>query len=301
MKLIEGAPIAEIVYEECAASFAELKAAGYLPGLAVVLVGDDPASKAYVGAKDRKCRELGMHSVKIEMAATTTQADLLEVIDQLNADDSIHGILVQMPLPRHLDEEEVIRRIDPAKDVDGLHPVNLGKLAMDDPTGFAPCTPSGCQRMLVESGIETEGKHVVIVGRSLLVGKSLALLMMGKGKGANATVTVAHSRTKDLPALTKTADILVAAIGIPHFIRPDHVKQGAVIIDVGINRIDDPTAKNGSRLVGDVDFEAVSDMCEAITPVPGGVGRMTIAMLMANTIRACRLKAERESSEADFS
>jgi methylenetetrahydrofolate dehydrogenase (NADP+) / methenyltetrahydrofolate cyclohydrolase len=291
MKLIEGAPIAEVVYAECHTSFEELKAAGHLPGLAVVLVGEDPASKAYVGSKDRKCRELGMHSVKIEKPADISQGDLLDVIDALNADEAIHGILVQMPLPRHLDEEEVIRRIDPAKDVDGLHPVNLGKLAMDDPTGFAPCTPSGCQRMLLESGIETEGKHVVIVGRSLLVGKSLALLLMGKGKGANATVTVAHSRTKDLPALTRQADILVAAIGIPHFIGPDHLKEGAVVIDVGINRIEDPAAKGGSRLVGDVDFEAVKDKCEAITPVPGGVGRMTIAMLMANTIRACRLKA----------
>jgi methylenetetrahydrofolate dehydrogenase (NADP+)/methenyltetrahydrofolate cyclohydrolase len=291
MKLIEGAPIAEVVYAECHTSFEELKAAGHLPGLAVVLVGEDPASKAYVGSKDRKCRELGMHSVKIEKPADISQGDLLDVIDALNADEAIHGILVQMPLPRHLDEEEVIRRIDPAKDVDGLHPVNLGKLAMDDPTGFAPCTPSGCQRMLLESGIETEGKHVVIVGRSLLVGKSLALLLMGKGKGANATVTVAHSRTKDLPSLTRQADILVAAIGIPHFIGPDHLKEGAVVIDVGINRIEDPAAKGGSRLVGDVDFEAVKDKCEAITPVPGGVGRMTIAMLMANTIRACRLKA----------
>jgi methylenetetrahydrofolate dehydrogenase (NADP+)/methenyltetrahydrofolate cyclohydrolase len=291
MKLIEGAPIAEVVYAECHTSFEELKAAGHLPGLAVVLVGDDPASKAYVGSKDRKCRELGMHSVKIEKPANIGQADLLAVIDELNADEAVHGILVQMPLPRHLDEEEVIRRIDPAKDVDGLHPVNLGKLAMDDPTGFAPCTPSGCQRMLLESGIETEGKHVVIVGRSLLVGKSLALLLMGKGKGANATVTVAHSRTKDLPSLTRQADILVAAIGIPHFIGPDHLKEGAVVIDVGINRIEDPAARGGSRLVGDVDFEAVKDKCEAITPVPGGVGRMTIAMLMANTIRACRLRA----------
>ena len=290
MKLIEGAPIAEVVYRECETSFAELKAAGHIPGLAVVLVGDDPASKAYVGSKDRKCRELGLHSVNIEKPADISQGDLLAVIDELNADEAIHGILVQMPLPRHLDEEEVIRRIDPAKDVDGLHPVNLGKLAMDDPTGFAPCTPSGCQRMLLESGIETEGKHVVIVGRSLLVGKSLALLLMGKGKGANATVTVAHSRTKDLPSLTRQADILVAAIGIPHFIGPDHLKEGAVVIDVGINRIDDPASKSGSRLVGDVDFEAVKDKCEAITPVPGGVGRMTIAMLMANTIRACRLK-----------
>lgn len=291
MKLIEGKPIAEAVYAECAESFAELKAAGHLPGLAVVLVGDDPASRAYVGSKERKCKELGMHSVKIEKPASISQEELHEVIEMLNADESIHGILVQLPLPEGLDEDEVILRIDPAKDVDGLHPVNLGKLAMEDPTGFAPCTPSGCQRMLVESGIETTGKNVVIVGRSLLVGKSLALLMMGKGAGADATVTVAHSRTRDLAEVTSRADILVAAIGIPKFIGPAHVKEGAVVIDVGINRIDDPSTKSGSRLVGDVDFDAVADRCSAITPVPGGVGRMTIAMLMANTIRACRLRA----------
>lgn len=291
MKLIEGKPIAEAVYAECLASLEELKAAGHNPGLAVVLVGDDPASRAYVGSKERKCQELGMHSVKIEKPADISQDKLHAVIDELNADDAIHGILVQLPLPGDLDEDEVVLRIDPAKDVDGLHPTNLGKLAMEDSTGFAPCTPSGCQRMLIESGIDTVGKNVVIVGRSLLVGKSLALLMMGKGEGANATVTVAHSRTRDLPSLTKQADILVAAIGIPHFIGPDHVKEGAVVIDVGINRIDDPTAKKGSRLVGDVDFDAVADRCSAITPVPGGVGRMTIAMLMANTIRACRLQA----------
>jgi len=283
--------IAELVYQECLSSFEDLKSAGFLPGLAVVLVGDDPASKAYVGSKDRKCRELGMYSVKIEKPENSTQEELLAVIDELNANEAIHGILVQMPLPRHLDEEEIIRRIDPEKDVDGLHPVNLGKLAMDDPSGFAPCTPSGCQRMLVESGIETVGKHVVIVGRSLLVGKSLALLMMGKGKGANATVTVAHSRTRDLPSLTRQADILVAAIGIPRFIGPEHIKDGAVVIDVGINRIDDPSSRGGTRLVGDVDFDKVVAKCGAITPVPGGVGRMTIAMLMANTIRACRQKA----------
>ena len=291
MKLIEGKPIAEAVYAECLTSFEELKAAGHLPGLAVVLVGDDPASRAYVGSKERKCQELGMHSVKIELPEDTPQDKLHEVIAELNADEAIHGILVQLPLPKHLDEDAVILRIDPAKDVDGLHPVNLGKLAMDDPTGFAPCTPSGCQRMLIESGIETSGANVVIVGRSLLVGKSLALLMMGKGEGGNATVTVAHSRTKDLAAVTREADILVAAFGIPHFIGPEHVKDGAVVIDVGINRIEDASAPKGSRLVGDVDFEAVKDKCEAITPVPGGVGRMTIAMLMANTIRACRLKA----------
>lgn len=291
MKLIEGKPIADIVYAECLRSFEKLKASGHLPGLAVVLVGDDPASRAYVGSKERKCRELGMHSVKIEKPAETSQEELHAVIDELNADESIHGILVQLPLPKHLDEDQVILRIDPAKDVDGLHPINIGKLAMDDPTGFAPCTPSGCQRMLIESGIETSGKNVVIVGRSLLVGKSLALLMMGKGKGGNATVTVAHSRTRDLPEVTRRADILVAAIGIPNFIGIEHVREGAVVIDVGINRIEDSSARNGSRLVGDVDFEAVAERCEAITPVPGGVGRMTIAMLMANTIRACELRA----------
>ena len=287
MKLIEGAPIADAVYRECLESFRELKAAGHLPGLAVVLVGEDPASKAYVGSKDRKCQELGMHSEKIEKPATISQAELLAVIDELNAKPEIHGILVQMPLPKHLDTDEVIRRIDPAKDVDGLHPVNLGKLAMDDSTGFAPCTPAGCQRMLIESGIETAGKHVVIVGRSLLVGKSLALLMMGKGKGANATVTVAHSRTQDLPSITRQADILVAAIGIPRFIGADHVKEGAVVIDVGINRVPDASKKTGYRIVGDVDFDAVAPACEAITPVPGGVGPMTVAMLMKNTVDAC--------------
>ena len=291
MKLIEGKKIAEAVYAECVASFQELEAAGHQPGLAVVLIGDDPASKAYVGSKDRKCRELGMHSVKIERPADVSQEELHALIHELNADEKIHGILVQMPLPDHLSEEEAILEIDPSKDVDGLHPVNLGKLAMEDPTGFAPCTPSGCQRMLIESGLETAGKNVVIVGRSLLVGKSLALLMMGKGPGANATVTVAHSRTKDLTAVCREADILVAAIGRPHFIGPEHVKDGAVVIDVGITRIDDPTAKRGSRLVGDVDFDAVAERCEAITPVPGGVGPMTIAMLMANTIRSCRMKA----------
>ena len=292
MKLIEGKRIADIVYAECLASFEKLKKAGHLPGLAVVLVGDDPASRAYVGSKERKCRELGMHSVKIEKPADISQEELHQVIDELNGDDAVHGILVQLPLPKHLDEERVILRIDPRKDVDGLHPINIGKLAMDDPTGFAPCTPSGCQRMLIESGIDPAGKNVVIVGRSLLVGKSLALLLMGKREGGHATVTVAHSRTLHLAEITRRADIVVAAIGIPHFLGADHIREGAVVIDVGINRVDDPTAKKGSRLVGDVDFEAVADKCEAITPVPGGVGPMTIAMLMANTIRACEFQVK---------
>lgn len=292
MKLIEGAPIAERVYAECRESLAALGAAGRRPGLAVVLVGDDPASRAYVNSKERKCRELGMHSVKVELPASTPRDDLHRTIKGLNADPEIDGILVQLPLPAPLDDREAILRIDPAKDVDGLHPVNLGKLAMDDPTGFVPCTPAGCQRMLIESGIETEGRHVVVVGRSLLVGKSFALLSLGKGPGGNATVTVAHSRTRDLAATTRQADILVAAIGIPRFIGAGHVREGAVVIDVGINRIEDPAAKGGSRLVGDVDFEAVAPRCAAITPVPGGVGRMTIAMLMANAIRACEARPE---------
>lgn len=292
MKLIEGKPIADSVYQECESRIKSLAERGLRPGLAVVLVGEDPASQAYVAAKDRQCQVLGLHSQKFEIPAKTTQGELLALIDQLNADPAIHGILVQMPLPKHLDEQEVICRIDPAKDVDGLHPVNLGKLVMDDATGFAPCTPSGCVRMLLEHGYDPAGKHVVIVGRSLLVGKSLALLFLGKGSGGNATVTVAHSRTRDLAGLTRTADILVAAIGIPRFIGADHVKPGAIVIDVGINRVEDPTTKTGSRLVGDVDFEAVAETCEAITPVPGGVGRMTIAMLMANTIRACEMRNE---------
>ena len=291
MKLIEGKPIAAAVYEECARELELLKAAGVTPGLAVVLVGEDPASQAYVGMKDKKCKELGLHSVKLERPATISQRDLEALVEELNTDDSIHGILVQMPLPGDLDADAVIKKIAPEKDVDGLHPQNLGKIASEDPTGFAPCTPFGSQRMLIESGIETSGKSVVIVGRSLVVGKSLALLMMGKGPGANATVTVAHSRTKDLAAVTREADILVAAIGVPHFITADMVKDGAVVIDVGINRVEDATAKRGYRLVGDVDFDAVAEKCEAITPVPGGVGVMTIAMLMANTIRAAKLKA----------
>lgn len=294
MKRIEGKPIAEKVYAEFRSDLEALLARGVTPGLAVVLVGDDPASRAYVGAKDRKCQELGYHSLKIELPADTPQGDLEARIRELNADPAIHGILVQMPLPSPLSEEQVIRTIDPAKDVDGLHPANVAKLAMDDPSGFAPCTPLGCQRMLRESGVEISGSHVVILGRSLLVGKTLAMLLLGKGDGGNATVTVAHSRTKNLEAVTRQADILVAAIGRPGLVGPDHVKPGAVVIDVGINRVEDPAAKRGYRLVGDVDFDRVAPVCEAITPVPGGVGVMTIAMLMANTLKAAKLAAGAE-------
>ncbi len=288
MTLISGAAVAEKVFEECRRGIAELATLGRKPGLAVVLIGDDPASRAYVRSKDKKCRELGLHSVKLELPATTSQDELLAHIHALNNDPSIHGILVQSPPPKHIDEAAVVRAIDPAKDVDGFHPVNVAKLALEDPTGFVPCTPLGCQRLLIDAGIETSGAHAVIVGRSMIVGKPMALLLMAKGKGGDATVTVTHSRTRDLDAITRTADIIIAAIGRPHFIKAEHVKAGAVVIDVGINRIEDPTSEKGYKLVGDVAFDEVSPMCRAITPVPGGVGPMTIAMLMANTIKACR-------------
>ena len=274
--------------EECKADIAALAEKDVKPGLAVVLVGDDPASRAYVRSKDRKCQELGLHSEKIELPADTTQEALLKVIERLNADESVHGILVQSPPPPQIDEAAVVLAIDPAKDVDGFHPQNVAKLALEDPTGFVPCTPLGCQRLLMAAGIETAGANVVVLGRSMIVGKPLALLLMKKGAGSDATVTVAHSRTKNLEEVTRGADILIAAIGRPNFVTADHVKEGAVVIDVGINRIEDSSRKSGYRLVGDVDFENVSAKCRAITPVPGGVGPMTIAMLMANTIQACK-------------
>jgi methylenetetrahydrofolate dehydrogenase (NADP+)/methenyltetrahydrofolate cyclohydrolase len=288
MNLIDGKAIAEKVHAESRAGTGELKMRGITPGLAVVLVGDDPASRAYVRAKARKCLELGLHSVKHELPAETSQEDLVALVRQLNADPAIHGILVQSPPPPHIDEAAVVATIDPRKDVDGFHPVNVAKLAMGDPDGFVPCTPLGCQRLLVESGIETAGARVVVLGRSMIVGKPMALLLMQKGKGGDATVTVAHSRSRGLEDITREADILVAAIGRPEFVKASHVREGAVVIDVGINRKDDPTIEKGYRLVGDVDFDQVAPKCSAITPVPGGVGPMTIAMLIANTLKACR-------------
>ena len=286
--LIDGKAIAQKTHAASRVAAAELRARGFTPGLAVVLVGDDPASRAYVRAKDKMCLELGMHSVKHELPATTSQADLIAIVRQLNADPAIHGILVQSPPPPHIDERAVIDAIDPRKDVDGFHPLNVAKLALGDPDGFVPCTPLGCQRLLIESGIETAGANVVVLGRSMIVGKPMALLLMAKGPGGDATVTVAHSRTRDLPAVCRTADILIAAIGRPEFVRADFVKESAVVIDVGINRVDDPAAPKGYRLTGDVAFAEVAPKCRAITPVPGGVGPMTIAMLMANTIASCR-------------
>ena len=288
MLLIDGKATAARVLEECRVALTTLAASGIKPGLAVVLVGDDPASKAYVGSKDRTCRDLGMHSVKLELPANTRQEELLAVVQQLNADPAIHGILVQSPPPEHIDEAAIIRAIDPRKDVDGFHPENVAKLTLEDPSGFVPCTPLGCQRLLLEYQIQTEGARVVVLGRSMIVGKPLALLLMAKGPGANATVTVAHSRSRDPAALCRTADILIAAIGKPRFVTADFVREGAVVIDVGINRIADPSTKSGYRLTGDVDFDAVAPRCRAITPVPGGVGPMTIAMLISNTIKAAR-------------
>jgi methylenetetrahydrofolate dehydrogenase (NADP+)/methenyltetrahydrofolate cyclohydrolase len=287
-RLIEGRAIAEKVYAELRGEIAALKEQGRIPGLAVVLVGDNPASRAYVRSKDKMCRDLGLHSVKLELPADTTQDALLARVEELNRDPAIHGILVQSPPPTQIDEAAIVRAIDPAKDVDGFHPINVAKLALGDESGFVPCTPLGCQRMLIESGIEIAGAHVVVLGRSMIVGKPLALLLMRKGKGGDATVTVVHSRSKGLTEITRSADILIAAIGQAEFVRAEHVREGAVVIDVGINRVDDPTMERGYRLVGDVAFAEVSEKAAAITPVPGGVGPMTIAMLMANTVRACR-------------
>jgi methylenetetrahydrofolate dehydrogenase (NADP+) / methenyltetrahydrofolate cyclohydrolase len=290
-RLIEGRAIAEKVYAELRGEIAHLQKNGKTPGLAVVLVGDNPASRAYVRSKDKMCRDLGLHSVKLELPADTTQAELLRRVDELNGDPAIHGILVQSPPPKQIDEAAIVRALDPAKDVDGFHPANVAKLALGDDSGFVPCTPLGCQRLLTEGGIEISGAHVVVLGRSMIVGKPLALLLMRKGPGGDATVTVVHSRSNRLAEITRSADILVAAIGQPQFVKAEHVREGAVVIDVGINRVDDSTAERGYRLVGDVAFDEVSAKASAITPVPGGVGPMTIAMLMANTVKACRLSS----------
>jgi methylenetetrahydrofolate dehydrogenase (NADP+)/methenyltetrahydrofolate cyclohydrolase len=278
--------VAAAVLDECHAEVEALKSRGTTPGLAVVLVGDDPASHVYVGSKVRTCGELGIFSRKIELPASTTQDELLKVVRDLNADPAIHGILVQSPPPAHINEEEIIRAIDPRKDVDGFHPENVAKLALEDPTGFVPCTPAGCMKLLEVAGIETNGAEAVVVGRSMIVGKPMALLLVSKK--SNATVTIAHSRSRDLPSICRRADILVAAVGRPEMVKADWVKPGAVVIDVGINRVADPSKKSGYRLTGDVAFEEVAPLCSAITPVPGGVGPMTIAMLMKNTLQAAR-------------
>jgi len=285
---IDGRAIAEKLYLDLRKDIAELKSKGVTPGLAVVLVGDDPASRAYVRSKDKMSRELGLHSVKLELPAETTQSELLARVDGLNRDPKVHGILVQSPPPKQIDEAAIVRALDPRKDVDGFHPLNVAKLAMGDPTGFVACTPLGVQRLLIESKIDIAGAHVVVLGRSMIVGKPVALLLMQKAKGGDATVTIAHSRTKNLEQVTRSADILIAAIGRAHFVKAGHVREGAVVIDVGINRVEDKTNERGYRLVGDVAFDEVAPKARAITPVPGGVGPMTIAMLMNNTVKAAR-------------
>jgi methylenetetrahydrofolate dehydrogenase (NADP+)/methenyltetrahydrofolate cyclohydrolase len=284
--VIDGKSVAAAVLAECRAEVVELKSRGITPGLAVVLVGEDPASQVYVGSKARTCVDLGIYSRKIELPAATTQDELIAVVHELNADPAIHGILVQSPPPKHIDEEAVIRAIDPRKDVDGFHPENVAKLALEDKTGFVPCTPAGCMRLLAAAGVQTAGAEAVVIGRSMIVGKPMALLLMAKG--SDATVTVAHSRSRDLPAICRRADIVIAAVGRPEMVKADWVKDGAVVIDVGINRIEDPSKKSGYRLVGDVAYAAVAPKCSAITPVPGGVGPMTIALLMKNTLQAAR-------------
>jgi methylenetetrahydrofolate dehydrogenase (NADP+)/methenyltetrahydrofolate cyclohydrolase len=286
--LIDGTALAKKIRAEVAAEVTALREKGIVPGLTVVLVGEDPASAVYVGAKEKASREAGMAGETIRLAATTTQAQLLALVEQLNQDDQVHGILVQMPLPKQIDPDTVIRHIRPDKDVDGFHPVNVGKLLIGHTDGFAPCTPSGVQRMLIEYGVETKGAEVVVIGRSTIVGKPMAALMMQSGPGADATVTVCHSRTRDLSSHTRRADILIVAAGRARMVTAEMVKPGAVVIDVGMNRIADATTKSGTRLVGDVDFDGVRQVARLITPVPGGVGPMTIAMLLRNTVRAAQ-------------
>jgi methylenetetrahydrofolate dehydrogenase (NADP+)/methenyltetrahydrofolate cyclohydrolase len=286
--LIDGRAIAEKVCVDLRREITALKAKGVTPGLAVVLVGDDPASRAYVRSKDKMSRELGLHSVKLELPESTNQDELLARVEELNRDPAIHGILVQSPPPKHIDEVAIVRALDPRKDVDGFHPLNVAKLAMGDSSGFVPCTPLGVQRLLTESKIDIAGAHVVVLGRSMIVGKPVALLLMQKAKSGDATVTVVHSRSKNLEAITRSADILIAAIGRAHFVKASHVREGSVVIDVGINRVDDASNPRGYRLVGDVAFDEVAPKAKAITPVPGGVGPMTIAMLMSNTVKAAR-------------
>jgi len=285
-RILDGKALAAALLEECRAEAAALQARGITPGLAVVLVGGDPASQVYVGSKARTCAELGFHSRKTELPATTTQQELLDVVRGLNTDPAIHGILVQSPPPKHIDEAAIIRAIDPRKDVDGFHPENVAKLVLEDPSGFVPCTPAGCMKLLESAAIATAGAEAVIIGRSMIVGKPVALLLVSKA--SNATVTIAHSRSRDLPAICRRADILIAAVGRPELVRAGWIKPGAVVIDVGINRVADPAKKSGYRLTGDVAYQEVAPLCAAITPVPGGVGPMTIAMLMKNTLQAAR-------------
>jgi methylenetetrahydrofolate dehydrogenase (NADP+) / methenyltetrahydrofolate cyclohydrolase len=287
-KLIDGNAVGEALRAELAVEIRALRARGVTPGLAAVLVGDDPASATYVRMKGKACDAAGLYHETLRLRQETTEAELLGLVERLNADHKIHGILVQLPLPTHISTERVLHRVAPEKDVDGFHPENVGKVAIGDPTGFRPATPFGVQQLLVRSGIDTTGKHVVIVGRSVIVGRPMAALLLQNGPGGNATVTVCHSRTHDLKAVTRLADILIVAIGKPEFVTGDMIKPGAVVIDVGVNRVEDPSTKKGYRLVGDVKFAEAKHIAGAISPVPGGVGPMTITMLLTNTVQAAR-------------
>jgi methylenetetrahydrofolate dehydrogenase (NADP+) / methenyltetrahydrofolate cyclohydrolase len=290
-RLMDGAMLARKVRSEVAADVVALRQRGVVPGLTVVLVGDDPASAVYVGGKEKASREAGMAGETIRLPSTTSEAELLALIERLNHDDTVHGILVQMPLPKSIDPDTVINHIRPEKDVDGFHPVNVGKLLIGHTDGFVPCTPAGIQRLLGEYSVRTAGAECVIIGRSTIVGKPMAALMVQSGPLGDATVTVCHSRTRDLAAHTRRADILIAAAGRARLVTADMVKPGAVVIDVGMNRIEDSTTKSGTRLVGDVDFDGVRHVASLITPVPRGVGPMTIAMLLRNTVRAAQRSA----------
>jgi methylenetetrahydrofolate dehydrogenase (NADP+) / methenyltetrahydrofolate cyclohydrolase len=288
-KVIDGKALSEVMRGEIAGSAAAFtEETGITPGLAVVLVGADPASEVYVRMKGKAAEKAGFHSQQITLPADTSEAHLLGIIDGLNSDARVHGILVQLPLPKHINKERVLSAISVDKDVDGFHPVNAGKLAIGETDVLAPATPAGIIQMLLRHGYDPKGKHAVVVGRSTIVGKPVALLLLQDGPGGNATVTIAHSRTPDLAAMTRQADILIAAVGRPEMIRRDMVKPGAIVIDVGTNRVDDPSAPKGYRLVGDVAFDEVAEVAGAISPSPGGVGPMTITMLLANTLKAAQ-------------
>jgi len=292
-QIISGTEVSKAIRAEIAERVRERVGAGRRPpGLATVLVGDNPASRAYVGMKNRAAAEVGIHSRQIDLESTTSEAELLGWIEGLNADPAIDGILVQLPLPGHVREDRILEAVLPSKDVDGFHPVNIGRLSVGDPRVLAPCTPRGVIELLLRSGHDPAGRHVVVVGRSNIVGRPMASLLLGRGRGGDATVTVAHSRTKDLAAATRLGEILIVAVGRPEFITAEMVRPGAVVIDVGVNRVEDTASEKGYRLTGDVDFEAVREVASAITPVPGGVGPMTIAMLLSNTLDAADARDE---------
>ena len=286
--MIDGTAVGNRLRAELQTDIRALRDRGVTPGLAAVLVGDNPASATYVRMKGKACEDAGLYHETIRLPRDTSETELLALVDRLNADPKIHGILVQLPLPKQIDTQRVLQRVAPRKDVDGFHPENVGKVFVGDPTGFRPATPYGVQQLLLRSDIDTTGRHAVIVGRSTIVGRPMAALLLQDGPGGNATVTVCHSRTRDIKSVTRQADILIVAMGKPEFVTGDMIKPGAAVIDVGTNRVDDPSTKTGYRLVGDVKFAEATQVAGAITPVPGGVGPMTITMLLCNTVQAAR-------------